>query len=143
MKHIMLAFILTSFMTPANAASFECMGKTISETLTFRTMTPAELKNNKRGIFLVSLNSKLCDGYVSIDSRNEEPYALVAQEKDISGKKTAFYDWNGNWGYEIKIPNVIFEKELTRNETFRINYKFTYDDIAEAEVVRTLNCKKK
>jgi hypothetical protein len=145
MKTLIASFLiqLISLNVAFAADIYKCVGETEQEVLTFKVMSAKELirfKGAKRGIELIRLERELCEGYISIDPDSEESYFITATAADISAMKTALNVWDGNWGYEIKVPNKVFEGKLTPKESFKMNYKFVYNDIAEAEVIRTLNC---
>ncbi len=126
----------------AHAAVYTCTGKTAAETLTVRTVSSSELlrfgaKSDAHGIAITQLSDALCGGYYSIASGEQAPF-LVAAAAGVTAAQTNFKDWEGNWGYDITVPNGVFAPVPAK--TFTMKYDFTYSDIAEAEVVRDLNC---
>lgn len=139
----LIAAVLMAGITGAQAAQFQCEGA--DGEIALSTMSKSELKEIGhgvvRGINLLAASEDMVP-YISAleESDKEDDVAITATKKEITEKVTHFDLWDGNWGWQIAVPNKAFETKLKKGDTFSIQYQYDYNDIAEQTVKNKMKC---
>jgi len=60
--------------------------------------------------------------------------------KQIGAKVASFNEWDGNWGFALEVPSALAQGKLKAGAGFKVKYEYTYSDIAESDIKRTMKC---
>jgi hypothetical protein len=134
-KYTLLVAALATSASSFASMEFKCTGKTAKETLKFAV-------DDSEGLQIDAVSKALCAGYTSISpEEGDEGAWLSVDENRRAGAKTVKYDtWDGNWGFTLTIPSKIADGGSLKK--FKVGYRFDYNDIETAKVIRTLDCVK-
>ncbi len=119
------------------SADYDCVGENENEKLSFMLDGPEEL-------ILSSVSENLAPEGGEIAKGDDEVY-LAIDSREINGPipttRTVKFDlWDGNWGYEVKIPRKLYADGIDNGVPFKISYRYDYNDTEVGNLKRTLTC---